>query len=291
MREKALDPFAILAAVGVTDATAATPVSGGQDTAIWRVEHGGMVSALRVFRAEQARMCRHEQAAMRIAVAGGLPVPEVRAGGVWQERPVLLLSWCPGRTLLDVLQTQPWRIPALGLAFGRMQARIHAVSAATLHSHRGDWISWAGPDEMPLQEHLRALNPRMDALLHGDYHPLNVMADGARIAGVLDWPNALAGDPRADLARTFAILRYPPGLRVSRVERTAITLFLRCWWRGYQRAAGRVEGMGPFYAWAGAATVRDQEAKIGLPNSPIQWHDLDPLRRWTAEWKRRIAIL
>jgi hypothetical protein len=75
------------------------------------------------------------------------------------------------------------------------------------------------------------------------------------------------------------------------VERTAITLFLRCWWRGYQRAAGRVEGMGPFYAWAGAATVRDQEAKIGLPNSPVQWHDLDPLRRWTAEWKRRIAIL
>ena len=179
---------------------------------------------------------------------------------------------------------------SLGLAFGRMQARIHAVSAATLHSHRGDWISWAGPDEMPLQEHLRALNPRMDALLHGDYHPLNVMADGARITGVLDWPNALAGDPRADLARTFAILRYPPGLRTNRVERAAITLFLRCWWRGYQRAAGRVEGMGPFYAWAGAATVRDQEAKIGLPNCPIQSHDLDPLRRWTAEWKRRIGI-
>jgi aminoglycoside phosphotransferase (APT) family kinase protein len=274
----------------VTDATTATPVSGGQDTAIWRVEHGGMVSALRVFRPEQARMCQHEQAAMRIAVAGGLPVPEVRAEGVWQERPALPLSWCPGRTLLDALQTQPWRIPSLGLAFGRMQARIHAVSATTLHSHRGDWISWAGPDEMHLQEHLRALNPRMDALLHGDYHPLNVMAEGARITGVLDWPNARAGDPRADLARTFAILRYPPGLRVSRVERTAITLFLRCWWRGYQRAAGRVEGMGPFYAWAGAATVRDQEAKIGLPNSPIQWHDLDPLRRWTAEWKRRVGI-
>lgn len=290
MTQTALDPFPILAALGVTDATATTPVAGGQDTAIWRVAHGGMVSALRVFRPDQARMCQFEVSAMRVAVAGGLPVPEVRAEGVWRERPALLLSWCEGRTLLGTFQKQPWRIWSLGMQFGRMQARIHAVNAGALQSHRGDWISWIGPAEMRLQEHLRSLKPRTDALLHCDYHPLNVMTDGKEITGVLDWPNAAAGDPRADLARTVVILRFTPGVTPSRVEHAAISLFERSWWRSYRQAAGQVEGMAPFYAWAGAAIVRDQASKIGLPGRTLQSHDLDPLRAWTAEWKRKAGI-
>jgi len=36
-----LDPAAIMAALGVTDATATGRVSGGWDTVIWRVERGG----------------------------------------------------------------------------------------------------------------------------------------------------------------------------------------------------------------------------------------------------------
>lgn len=291
MKDGALDPFAILAALGVVDVTAATPVSGGQDTAIWRVEHSGLASALRVFRPAQARMAHFEVSAMRVAVAGGLPVPEVRAEGMWQDRPALLLSWCVGRTLLGTFQKQPWRIRSLGLQFGRMQARIHAVKAAALQSHRGDWIGWVGPEEMPLQEHLRSLKQRTDALLHCDYHPLNVMIDGREISGILDWPNAAAGDPRADLARTAVILRFTPGVTPSRVERVAVSLFERSWWRGYRQAAGRVEGMAPFYAWAGAAIVRDQEGKIGLPGRTVRSHDLDPLRVWTADWKRKVGIV
>jgi hypothetical protein len=48
--------------------------------------------------------------------------------------------------------------------------------------------------------------------------------------------------------------------------------------------------MAPFYAWAGSVTVRDQEQKIGKPGIAIQSADLDPLRRWTAGWMRRIGI-
>src|SRR6476620_3840651 len=70
-----LDPHAILAALGITGAAEATPVSGGSDTAIWRVAHGRQIYALRLFRAEQAATCQREIAAMRAAQAGGLPVP------------------------------------------------------------------------------------------------------------------------------------------------------------------------------------------------------------------------
>ena len=102
-----LDPHAILAALGLTGAAEATPISGGADTAIWRVAHGRQLYALRVFRAEQADICRREIAAMRAALEGGLPVPGIHAAGSWRDRPALLLSWCAGEPLILALQRRP----------------------------------------------------------------------------------------------------------------------------------------------------------------------------------------
>lgn len=291
MSQAELDPVAILAALNVTDAVRVAPVTGGQDTAIWRVEHGGEVSALRVFRADQVRMCRREVAAMAVASAGGIPVPMIRAEGAWEGRPVLLLSWCAGRTLVDAFKAQPWRIGSLGTACGRMHARIHAVRPPdAFRDLVGDWIDWAGPVDSGLRARLLTPPARADALLHLDYHPLNVMADGRRVTAVLDWPNARVGDPRADLARTVVLIRFLPGVSVRPIEVAAARLFLRAWWRGYQRVAGHVADMAPFYAWAGLVTMRDQEKKIGRPGIALQSSDLDPLRRWTAMSLRRARL-
>ncbi len=45
-----------------------------------------------------------------------------------------------------------------------------------------------------------------DSLVHMDYHPLNVMVDGVRVTGVLDWMNADVGDRHLDAAMTAMIL-------------------------------------------------------------------------------------
>src|SRR4051812_9116724 len=124
-RQPDLDPHVILAALGFTGAAEAVPVAGGADTAIWRVAHGRQLYALRVFRAEQAETCRREIAAMRAAIAGGLPVPAIHLAGSWRDRPALLLSWCAGEPLLPVLQRRPAQLWRLGTQFGRMQAAIH----------------------------------------------------------------------------------------------------------------------------------------------------------------------
>ncbi len=44
------------------------------------------------------------------------------------------------------------------------------------------------------------------SLVHMDYHPLNVMVDGVRVTGVLDWVNADVGDRHLDAAMTAVIL-------------------------------------------------------------------------------------
>ena len=63
-----LNPLAILATLGVASPSAVTPVSGGWDTTIWRVEHGRATYALRVFRGDQTAQWRREVAVMEAAI-------------------------------------------------------------------------------------------------------------------------------------------------------------------------------------------------------------------------------
>lgn len=44
------------------------------------------------------------------------------------------------------------------------------------------------------------------SIVHMDYHPLNVMVDGVRVTGVIDWVNTDVGDRHLDAAMTAVIL-------------------------------------------------------------------------------------
>lgn len=282
-----LDPNAILDALGVRNFGTPQAVSGGQDTLIWRVEHDGQTSALRVFRPEQLSVCRREVAAMTLARAANLPVPDVCAEGIWENRPALLLSWRAGKTLLDALKKSPLSAPRLFQRFGETQARLHNV-AVPLGAFP-DWIGLAGPNEAALQTHFHRL-PARHQLLHGDFHPMNVLTDGRQITAVLDWANVLCGDPRADLARTVVLLRLShddtglPPIFVRFLRALAVAN----WTRGGRQAGGNFDNMAAFYAWAGAATLEDLKDKDGRPGLDAQ---RARLRRWTETWKRRAGIM
>ena len=257
-----LDPWAILAHLGIGGVACLAPVEGGADTAIWRVEHGGMISALRVFRVEQAGPARREVLTLAATADAGIPGPVVRAEGSWEGRPVLLLSWCPGRPLVEVVLSQPPLMRPLAVEFGRMQARIHTIAAPA------------------------GLGFGSGALLHGDYHPMNVLADENGMTAVLDWVNVGSGDPRADLARTVLLLRLsdpPPGLPLLRF-RALRRAFEAAWRRGYESAAGPMGDLAAFYAAAGAETLADLADKTARPGLLAQ---RARLRRWAAYWKRR----
>lgn len=286
-----MDANAILKHLGINDAAKVEPVTGGMDTAIWRVEQGVNVYALRVFRPQQAATCEREVAAMEAAKSGGVIVPDVIQRGVWEDRPVLLLSWIDGLPLARALPKHPLQIWTFGTAFGREQAAIHRLNPPPDFDPTA-WIEWAG-DEPQLKQRLYDLPSRQTRLLHLDYHPLNVMVAGSRVSGVLDWANARAGDPRADFARTYAILRVEPyGPNGDSPLMAVVRRVLeRAWRRGYYQAAGgALDEMALFYAWAGAVMIRDQSPRIGKPGHWLQDHHLDPVRAWTAAWKRQAGI-
>jgi aminoglycoside phosphotransferase (APT) family kinase protein len=290
---EAVDPVAVLAALGLSEPDRVEPVPGGADAAIWRVERAGVSYALRLLRPDQTDQARREAAALATAAAADLPVPPVVAAGRWRDRPALLLAWSPGRSLALALQERPLDLPlarALGLACGREQAAIHALPVPPeLRDHPVPWPAWAGPDPA-LRACLAALPARPPALLHLDYHPLNVLVDGGRVTAVLDWANARAGDPRADLARTLSILRLAPRPRGASgaVAWPALRAFEVGWRRGYRQAAGPVGGLAPFCWWAGLVMERDLAPRVGRTDLPwLTPAFLERVRRWTAGWRVR----
>lgn len=291
-RTERLNPAAILAALGTPPATTIAPVHGGTATALWRVTHGAAASALRVFHPGQAAICRREVEAMDAARAGGVPTPTVRASGMWQDRPALLLAWLPGTPLWEAIRRRPRRMWPLSLAFGRMHALIHRIHPPSQWPDAPhDWIGWYGPHEQRLHTALHYRSRGSPRLLHLDYHPLNVLTDGTQITAVLDWANTRPGDPRADVARTYAMLMvepYMPGREPPRVW-LARRIFTWGWRQGYRAAGGVISDMEWFYAWAGTVMIHDLAPRVRDPQSWWEPRHLAQIRAWTAQHKRRAA--
>ena len=250
--------------------------TGGAATSVWRVDVGARRYALRVFQAHEVHVLEREMMVMAAAGRGRVPVPRVHAAGTYDERPALLLEWCNGQPLFDSLTRRPRDVFRLGVAFGELQRALHRVAAPA--DLRATWIDWPSAAEPALAARLRTLNLRADRLLHLDFHLLNVLADHLRPTAILDWTNAHAGDPRADVARTATILRLMPRvLKQSAMARLGSLTFELAWRRGY---GGFGEDMAPFYAWAGGAMLSDLAGRVP-PDA------LEPVHRWTHAWRRR----
>ena len=286
-----LDPCDILEALGLSSPTSFTAVYGGADTLIWRIEYGSQHYALRVFRSDQTAMARREVFAMNAARSAGLPVPKVHAKGLWGDRPALLLDWMPGQPLKQELSMKPWRAWVYGHVLGQTQAAIHRVPSPPNLSHPVPWIEWSNPDKI-LRNRLLALSTGPEALLHLDLHPLNVLAERGQVTAVLDWANARAGDPRADLARTASILRFGSLDIFPAAASTVLRRALEVGWRrGYRKMAGPVSGMAPFYVWAGMVMVRDLEPRVGRPDLPwLTPAFLERVQDWTTSWRTRARL-
>src|SRR3989304_1106734 len=70
------------------------------------------------------------------------------------------------------------------------------------HSLRGHYLPGREEERAAPAAPAKTLAPSTSSLIHMDFPPLNLVSDGAAVTGVIDWPRAAAGDPRADLART-----------------------------------------------------------------------------------------
>ncbi len=289
-----IDPIAALQALGLAPASPPSPVTGGWDTALYRFATAdGAWHALRVFRSpEQHDAARRERIALRAAADGGIPVPRVEATGVWRDLPVLVLSWVEGETVLDALRRRPWTVWCIAREFGGMQAAIHAVEAPPELRDPEGARAWVRRLDAALADRLERIGVTFDRLTHLDYHPLNVLTDGTRITGVLDWSNAAGADPRADIARTAVLIdtAAPPPGPLRALARPLRTVFRLAWMRGYVEATGPLGDLSLFMVWAGLSRLEDLGWAEGRPGVWEGGLDAAPVHRWIARWRRRAGL-
>jgi len=291
-----IDPSAVLRSLGYPEPADIQPVSGGWDTAIWRfATEDGAHHILRLFRSpDRAPGAARERVALQAAAAAGLPVPAVEAFGTWQDRPAMVLSWCPGEQLVRCVQRKPRALWRLTRQLGQLQARIHAVPVpeALREGAPVYWLERTGGGVAFDASGLEAAGLNCDTFVHMDFHPLNVLSDGRNITGTVDWTNAAAGDVRADLAWTTTLLRIAPmpPSRLMPLFKAVRWLFYLGWRRGYESVAGPVPDLAPFLVWAGTVFLREATPRIDEPQVWATERDMEAVRRWIDRWKRRARI-
>ena len=113
----------------------------------------------------------------------GYPVPAVES--LSDDGTDLVMERLDGPSMLGALERRPWSLGRCASVLADLHHRLHEIPAPA-------WI----PD---------APCGSGDRLLHLDLHPLNVMMT-ARGPVVIDWPNAVRGDPSTDVAFTWVLM-------------------------------------------------------------------------------------
>lgn len=197
-------------------------LAGGWTSRMRRLETAnGQVYVLRSFvdafyRRHAPGLLAREAAMLRLLATTGIPAAGLVAvdpDGTDCADPSLLMTLLPGRIRLDT-EGLDERIGALA----RLLVEIHAISP---DERPRTYQAWTAPERVRPPEHasktwhravdvIRADPPPYEGrFLHRDFHPGNVLFDGATVTGVVDWVETSWGPADLDVAHcatTLALL-------------------------------------------------------------------------------------
>jgi hypothetical protein len=177
-------------------------IASGRDADIFEYGRGRVLR-----RSRRGHSMSEEAKTMEFARAQGYPVPEVF--DVQDGGRDLILQRIDGPNMVEAIAARPWQLGRMGRQLAELHLSLHELQAP-------DWVRPA-----PFGSG--------DRLLHMDLHPLNVLlgADGPM---VIDWSNALRGEPSIDTALTWVLLatgEAPTGRMLSAVAGLGRRLLLR----------------------------------------------------------------
>lgn len=230
-------------------------IAEGREAEIFEYGDGRV---LRLYRS--GRPLEHAQvqaAILQAAADAGVRVPAVHGVETVDGRAGIVLERISGDDLFEIVARSPWRIFSLSGLTARLQAEMHKQAAPLAlppvrESHRRAIAGSGAPQEF-IDIALKSLDllPEGDRLLHGDFHPGNIML-GAQGPVIIDWTNAMRGSPEADFARTMMILRLgdPPQSLPFLIRFFALfarSLMIRTYNRTYRKHIAVDEDL--FRAW------------------------------------------
>jgi aminoglycoside phosphotransferase (APT) family kinase protein len=197
-----------------------------------------------------------EAATLALVESLSLPAPAVQGvreiGGRWG----IVMGRAEGQSWAEAAQGQPERIPSFLTGMAALHRRIHEHTVQLPHQKERlalniRRVATLGPARQTRLLDGLAARPDGDRLCHGDFHPWNIIGAIGR-ATVVDWVDASAGDPAADVCRSY-VLMHPsvPDVASAYVDAYAAAT-------GIDRAA--ILGWLPFVAAARLAEDVPNEA-------------------------------
>lgn len=212
------------------EVTAFSPLPEGDESQAWRFVHEGRPLVIRVNRSRAG--FEKDAFAYQKFAHSRLPIPEVIDIGQIDDFFYCISEYLPGTTLQDLC---PHELPGLLEPAARVlesiaQCDISGITGSGLFTAQGagdydgwrdflmsaadpdccDWSSFRSEVDMRIVDcaldrvaGLALECPEIRALIHGDFGSNNVLAHGDRISGVLDWSDAMIGDPLWDVANIF----------------------------------------------------------------------------------------
>lgn len=182
-----------------------------------------------------------EASRSRVARAAGAPTAQVFDVVKVNGRPGVVFEKLEGPLMLDAICAEPERMEQFAHTLAQLQAGLHRLPCEALPPQRAHMMRRVQLGPLPARvkpgvvDILRGL-PDERMVCHGDVHPGNVIlcADGPRL---IDWFDATAGCPAADLARTVLLLRYARLAAGPQARRAAfdglrarfVDVFLQCY--------------------------------------------------------------
>lgn len=286
---------------GLSLAEPPVPLAGGFDTEIFAVRlraaspEFARPLVLRVLRAyHDPGMVLREQVIQNAVAEQGYPAPRVLHASL-DPVPVgaafLLMERVPGSPLVSARPLGMER-PLLDA-----QLRLHALDATRLVRALGEAVTFDGYvaalERRVIRTGLHGLTSSMrwlrehrpppaarPVICHGDLHPQNVLMEGRRVTGVLDWPNTVVADAAFDIASTHTILRFVPPALASMprslrwLARVGQPLLAARYLRGYRRQQALDADRLAYYEVAAAmrALVRagERRARVGSDPPPTE---------------------
>ena len=174
--------------------------------------------------AQEPDLALHEAKSLEVASRAGIPVPELIAfdqQGVECDFPAVLMSHLLGRVVLEPQDMHTW---LSGLA--ELLVPVHQVDAGEFpwRYYTYNDVNRLKPPAWSQHQNLwaRAIEvlhtdpPQTDnTFIHRDYHPTNVLWEGERPSGVVEWVNACLGPPGIDFGHCRINLVHLYGVEVA----------------------------------------------------------------------------
>jgi aminoglycoside phosphotransferase (APT) family kinase protein len=225
-----------------------TPLSGGFDTIIHVLRLSGATGdwagplVLRIMtRGTSGARVRREAAAHAALDKAGFPVPRVllaEPDPAPLGSPFLIMQRLAGETMWSAAAKAGNRAQLLALPrrLAEIHARLHRVDGERLRESARTF--GVDPATMGLDAGVENIGRRIErarlsglvegarwlaqnrpvpaqaeVICHGDFHPHNIMVEGAKLSGVIDWADVSLAEPAYDIAGLRVIALYAdPGV-------------------------------------------------------------------------------